>query len=72
MDHFLPQADYPEWIIYSRNLVPACDCNSKRRNDEFLDFEDYPKFRFNSEGSASDFAEQFLTAQMLDNPFYVL
>jgi len=33
LDHFLPQADYPEWIIYSRNLVPACDCNSKRRND---------------------------------------
>ncbi|GHX78157.1 DNA phosphorothioation-dependent restriction protein DptF [Vibrio cholerae] len=41
----------------------------------FLDFEDYPKFRFNSEGSASDFAEEFLkrlTAQTLDNPFYVL
>ncbi|GIB76489.1 DNA phosphorothioation-dependent restriction protein DptF [Vibrio cholerae] len=41
----------------------------------FLDFEDYPKFTFNNEGSASDFAEQFLkrlTAQTLDNPFYVL
>lgn len=33
LDHFLPQADYPEWIVYSKNLVPACDCNSKRRND---------------------------------------
>ncbi|EHU4931619.1 DNA phosphorothioation-dependent restriction protein DptF [Vibrio vulnificus] len=41
----------------------------------FLDFEDYPKFTFNSEGSASDFAEQFLkrlTAQTFDNPFYLL
>ncbi|HHG3634656.1 TPA: DNA phosphorothioation-dependent restriction protein DptF, partial [Vibrio parahaemolyticus] len=41
----------------------------------FLDFEDYPKFTFDAEGSASDFAEQFLkrlTAQTLDNPFYVL
>lgn len=41
----------------------------------FLDFEDYPKFKFDSEGSASDFAEQFLkklTAQTLENPFYVL
>lgn len=37
----------------------------------FLDFEDYPKFTFDAEGSASDFAEQFLkrlTAQTLDNP----
>lgn len=41
----------------------------------FLDFEDYPKFTFDAEGSASDFAEQFLkrlTSQTLDNPFYVL
>ncbi|ART81544.1 hypothetical protein CBP31_01950 [Oceanisphaera profunda] len=33
LDHFLPQADYPEWIIYSKNLIPACDCNSKRSNN---------------------------------------
>lgn len=33
LDHYLPQADYPEWIIYSKNLVPACDCNSKRQNN---------------------------------------
>jgi hypothetical protein len=33
LDHYLPQANYPELIIYSKNLVPACDCNSKRRND---------------------------------------
>lgn len=30
LDHFLPQGNYPEWIIYSKNLIPACDCNSKR------------------------------------------
>jgi len=33
LDHYLPQANYPEWIVHSRNLVPACDCNSKRQND---------------------------------------
>ncbi|AMG31157.1 DNA phosphorothioation-dependent restriction protein DptF [Grimontia hollisae] len=41
----------------------------------FLDFEDYPKFRFDSEGCASDFTEKFLkrlTAQTLENPFYAL
>lgn len=30
LDHYLPQSNYPEWIIYSKNLIPACDCNSKR------------------------------------------
>lgn len=30
VDHFLPKDDYSEFSIYSRNLVPACDCNSKR------------------------------------------
>lgn len=41
----------------------------------FLNFEDYPKFTFNTENSASDFADQFLkklTAQTLENPFYAL
>ncbi|WP_318502957.1 DNA phosphorothioation-dependent restriction protein DptF [Photobacterium leiognathi] len=41
----------------------------------FLNFEDYPKFTFDEENSASDFADQFLkklTAQTLENPFYVL
>ncbi|WP_318408672.1 DNA phosphorothioation-dependent restriction protein DptF [Photobacterium leiognathi] len=41
----------------------------------FLNFEDYPKFTFNAESSASDFADQFLkklTAQTLENPFYAL
>lgn len=30
IDHFLPRTDYPDWAVYSKNLVPACDCNSKR------------------------------------------
>lgn len=41
----------------------------------FLDFEDDPKFTFDSEGSASYFAELFLkrlTSQTLENPFYAL
>lgn len=29
-DHYLPKADYPEFAFYSWNLVPACDCNTKR------------------------------------------
>lgn len=33
LDHYLPQSDYPEWIIYSENLIPACFCNSKRQNN---------------------------------------
>ncbi|KNA45519.1 DNA phosphorothioation-dependent restriction protein DptF [Vibrio cholerae] len=41
----------------------------------FLDFEEYPKFTFDSEGSSSYFADCFLkrlTAETLNNPFYVL
>lgn len=30
LDHYLPQSTNPEWIIFSKNLVPSCDCNSKR------------------------------------------
>lgn len=29
-DHLLPKADYQAWSIFSKNLVPACDCNLKR------------------------------------------
>ncbi|QYY30862.1 hypothetical protein K2O51_26505 [Cupriavidus pinatubonensis] len=32
LDHVLPQADYPAFALFSRNLVPACKCNSKRGN----------------------------------------
>jgi hypothetical protein len=30
VDHYLPKAIYPEWTIFSMNLVPACDCNVQR------------------------------------------
>lgn len=32
VDHFLPKATYPEFTIFSLNLVPACSCNSLRSN----------------------------------------
>jgi hypothetical protein len=33
LDHYLPQASYPEFCFYSRNLVPACSrCNTARSN----------------------------------------
>lgn len=30
LDHYLPKADYPEYSFLSKNLVPACNCNSLR------------------------------------------
>ena len=30
LDHLFPKDDYPWFSVYSKNLVPACDCNSKR------------------------------------------
>ncbi|WP_460137258.1 hypothetical protein [Pseudomonas sp. S1_E04] len=31
IEHFLPQASYPEFAVYSLNLMPSCaNCNSKR------------------------------------------
>lgn len=32
IDHIFPQVDYPEFAVFSKNLVPACKCNSKRQN----------------------------------------
>ena len=40
LDHFLPKAIFPEYAVFSKNLVPACDCNSSSRpccdNDQRL------------------------------------
>jgi hypothetical protein len=33
LDHLLPKEVYPEFSIFSKNLVPACDCNTKRRTN---------------------------------------
>ncbi len=30
LDHYLPKDDYPEYSFFSKNLVPACSCNSLR------------------------------------------
>lgn len=32
LDHYLPKSDYPEYAFFSKNLVPACNCNSLRKN----------------------------------------
>lgn len=34
-DHYFPKEDYPEFSIYSWNLIPACDCNTKRNTALF-------------------------------------
>lgn len=30
LDHYLPKSGFPTFAIFSKNLVPACKCNSKR------------------------------------------
>ena len=30
LDHVFPKGKFPEFSFFSRNLVPACDCNTKR------------------------------------------
>jgi hypothetical protein len=30
LDHLFPKEDFPEFSVFSMNLVPACKCNSKR------------------------------------------
>ncbi|CAD7713581.1 hypothetical protein LMG31884_06800 [Xanthomonas hydrangeae] len=32
LDHLMPKEYFPEFSLYSRNLVPACLCNSKRKS----------------------------------------
>ncbi|WP_322547342.1 hypothetical protein [Stenotrophomonas geniculata] len=32
LDHVLPKAIYPEFSLFSANLVPACLCNNKRKD----------------------------------------
>lgn len=33
LDHILPKEHFPEFSLYSKNLVPACLCNSKRGSE---------------------------------------
>jgi hypothetical protein len=30
LDHYLPKETNPEFAVFSKNLIPACDCNNKR------------------------------------------
>jgi hypothetical protein len=32
LDHLFPQEHFPEYAVLSKNLVPACDCNTKRKD----------------------------------------
>lgn len=30
LDHYLPKNNYPIFSVFSKNLIPACNCNSRR------------------------------------------
>jgi len=30
IDHYLPKTNFPLWSIFSKNLIPACNCNINR------------------------------------------
>lgn len=32
LDHLLPKDIYPEFSFFSKNLIPSCDCNSKKND----------------------------------------
>lgn len=32
LDHLLPKENFPEWALFSKNLVPACHCNISRKS----------------------------------------
>jgi hypothetical protein len=37
IDHFLPRSQYPEFSVYSENLVAVCaECNSRYKNSKFI------------------------------------
>jgi len=56
LDHFFPKSEFPEYSIYSPNLIPICgDCNHKKGTVIFTDSErffwncyhdDFPDYRF--------------------------
>lgn len=31
LDHYFPKEDFPEWSVFSKNLIPACHCNIRRK-----------------------------------------
>ena len=46
MDHYFPEKEYPEYILFASNLVPCCSyCNSQKGNRVFVYGEDLNKRR---------------------------
>ncbi len=37
LDHFLPKDDYPEYSIFSKNLIPACDSCNRLKSTKTVD-----------------------------------
>ncbi len=37
LDHFLPKDDYPEYSIFSKNLIPACDSCNRAKSTKTVD-----------------------------------
>lgn len=33
LDHLLPKDIYPEFSFFSKNLIPSCDCNQKKKEN---------------------------------------
>ncbi|RBA36419.1 MULTISPECIES: hypothetical protein [Acinetobacter] len=33
LDHLLPKDEYPEFSFFSKNLIPSCDCNQKKKEN---------------------------------------
>lgn len=45
IDHYLPKADYPEFSIFSDNLVPSCfHCNNNRKDKPNIKETMHPYF----------------------------
>ncbi len=64
LDHYLPKEQYPEFAVYSLNLVPACSpCNTRKR-DKVID-EDTDVRLFVHPHFDEIPADSFLVADML-------
>ncbi|OIQ19966.1 MAG: hypothetical protein BM556_05615 [Bacteriovorax sp. MedPE-SWde] len=50
VDHFLPSSSYPEYSIYTNNLIPSCHrCNNLKNNSGLVNFHPYFDNVINSE-----------------------
>lgn len=37
IDHYIPEKDYPEFILYPNNLIPSCNKCNKKKSNTFID-----------------------------------